>query len=387
MLEAAARRAVQNQRQSARTCRIIIAAFLFGVLVQAPYARAQQPAAIPVGTTAAALRPITQATEFVGRVEAMEHVNIRARVTGFLQQVLFKEGDLVKEGDILYRIEPDTFEAAVMQARGALLQAQAKYANASVQRARTEELVKTNTAAQATLDRDVAAEKTAQGEVIVATSNLKSAEINFGYTQITAPISGEVGRSAFTKGNVVGPDSGPLTEIVSRDPMYVTFPVSQREFLKVQSAEGRKKREEALRIHIRFSNGSSYDHPGQINFVDVKVDRATDTVLVRATMPNPDGALIDGQLVRVSVEAEKPEEKVLVPQSALIVDQQGTYVFVVEDGKAAVKRVKVGGESGPNAIIDAGLKGGEQVIVQGMESLRPGTPVTASPAPPPLTQG
>jgi membrane fusion protein (multidrug efflux system) len=347
---------------------------------------AQQAGAIPVATLAAEVRPITSSNEFVGRVEAIEHVEIRARVTGFLQEVLFKEGDVVKEGDLLYRIEPDSFQAAVIQARGALLQAQATYTNASLQRARTEELVKTNTAAQATLDRDIAAEKTAQGQVITADANLKTASINFGYTEITAPIAGEVGRTRFTKGNVVGPDSGPLTEIVSRDPMYVTFPVSQREFLRVQQEQERRHREQVLSVRIRFSNGVTYDQVGQINFVDVKVDRATDTILVRATMPNPNGTLIDGQLVRVSVEAEKPQEKVLVPQSALIVDQQGTYVFVVEDGKATVKRVKLGGESGPDAIVDSGLKGGEQVIVQGMESLRPGTPVIASPAPPPLNR-
>ena len=365
------------------------AAILLCMMAQVSYSRAQQqqPSAIPVGTVAAEVRPITRATEFVGRVEAMEHVDIRARVTGFLQQVLFKEGDPVQEGDVLYKIEPDTFQAAVMQARGALLEAQAKYANATAQRARTEELVKTNTAAQATLDRDVAAEKTAQGQVIVASSNLKTAEINLGYTDIAAPISGEVGRSRFTKGNVVGPDSGPLTEIVSRNPMYVSFPVSQREFLKVQEEEERKKQQQGLAVRIRFSDGSAYGQVGQINFVDIKVDRATDTVLMRATLPNPNGTLIDGQLVRVSLEAEKPVDKVLVPQSALIVDQQGTYVFVVEDGKAAIKRVKLGGESGPNAIVDSGLKGGEQVIVQGMESLRLGTPVVASPAPPPVTQG
>lgn len=365
--------------------RYIATAALFGAIAQALPSQAQQPSAIPVGTVAAEVRPITRATEFVGRVEAIEHVDIRARVTGFLQQVLFKEGNLVKEGDILYRIEPDTFQAAVMQARGALLQAQAKYANASAQRARTEELVKTNTAAQATLDRDIAAEKTAQGEVIVASSNLKTAEINLGYTEIVAPISGEVGRSKLTKGNVVGPDSGSLTEIVSRNPMYVTFPVSQREFLKVEEEERRRK-SEALTVRIQFSDGSTYDQPGQVNFVDVKVDQATDTVLVRAGLPNPNGSLIDGQLVRVSVEAEKPEDKVLVPQSALMVDQQGTYVFVVEDGKAAVKRVKLGGELGPDAIVESGLKGGEPVIVQGMESLRQGTPVIASPAPPPLSR-
>ena len=360
----------------------ICAAALLSAIAPVIPAWGQQPSAIPVATVAAAVRPIARTTEFVGRVEAIEHVDIRARVTGFLQQIAFKEGDLVKEADVLYRIEPDSFQAAVMQARGALLDAQAKFANASAQRARTEELVRTDAAARATLDRNVAAEKSAQGDVITADANLKTAGINLSYTEITAPISGEVGRSKFTKGNVVGPDSGPLTEIVSRDPIYVTFPVSQREFLKVQQEE-RKKKEQALAIRIRFSDGSKYDQLGRINFVDVKVDRATDTVLVRATMPNPSGMLIDGQLVRVSVEAEKPEEKVLVPQAALIVDQQGPYVFVAEDGKAAVKHVKLGGESGPFAIVDAGVKGGEQVIVQGMESLRPGALVIASPAPPP----
>jgi membrane fusion protein, multidrug efflux system len=387
MLKTTTRRVFRDQATGMRK-RHWAAAVLLVVMAEVPQVGAQQqPSAIPVGTVAAEVRPITRATEFVGRVEAIEHVDIRARVTGFLQQVLFKEGDLVKEGDILYKIEPDTFQAAVAQARGALFEAQAKYANATAQRARTEELVKTNTAAQATLDQNIAAEKTAQGQVIIASSNLKTAEINLGYTEITAPISGEVGRSRLTKGNVVGPDSGPLTEMVSRDPMYVSFPVSQREFLKVQEEEERKKHQQALAVRIRFSDGSTYGQVGNINFVDVKVDRATDTVLMRATMPNPNGTLIDGQLVRVSLEAEKPEEKVLVPQSALIVDQQGTYVFVVEDGKAAIRRVKLGGESGPNSIIDSGLKGGEQVIVQGMESLRPGTPVIASPAPPPLTQG
>ena len=164
--------------------------------------------------------------------------------------------------------------------------------------------------------------------------------------------------------------------------MYVTFPVSQREFLKVQQQEARKARQQALAVRIRFSDGSTYDQAGRINFVDVTVDRATDTVIVRATMPNPNGTLIDGQLVRVSVEADKPEEKVLVPQTALIVDQQG-HVFIVADGKAVIRRVKPGGESGPYVIVDDGLKGGEQVVVQGMESLRAGSPVLASPAPAP----
>ena len=154
---------------------------------------AQQPAAIPVGTLAAELRPITKSTEFVGRVEAIERVEIRARVTGFLQDILFKDGAIVKEGDVLYRIERASFDAAVQQARGALLEAQGKYANASAQRARTEELVKTAAASKALLDERVGAETGAQGEVVIADANLKTANVNLGYTEITAPISGEIG--------------------------------------------------------------------------------------------------------------------------------------------------------------------------------------------------
>ena len=364
-----------------RPSAVLLIIALLSLATPAP-GQTQQPAAIPVGTVAAALRPVTQATEFVGRVEAMERVDIRARITGFLQKILFKEGDTVKEGQPLYEIEPDTYQAAEIQARGALLQAQARFANATVQRARTEELVKTKTAAQATLDERIADEKTAQGEIVSADANLKTAQINLGYTEIVAPITGEVGLSKYTVGNLVGPDSGPLTQIVSRDPMYISFPVSQREFLQVHRDVDQAGRKD-LAIKIRFSDGSLYDQTGSINFVNVTVDRATDTVLVRATMPNPDGALIDGQLVRVSVESAKPLEKVLVPQTALLADQQGTYVFTVQDGKAVVTRVKLGGEQGAYSVIDQGLKGGEQVVVQGMEALRAGAQVIASPVPPP----
>jgi RND family efflux transporter MFP subunit len=217
----------------------------------------------------AELKPVTQAVEFVGRIEAVERVDIRARITGFLQKITFKEGVTVKQGQVPYEIEPDNFEAAVLQARGALYQAQAKYANASAQRARAEELVKTSATSRAELDRQVAAEKAAQGEVIAADANLKTATINLNYAQITAPISGEIGRTKVTVGNVVGPDSGPLTTIVSRDPMYVTFPVSQREFLKLESAEQRRRQQAGLGVQIRFSDGTVYAENGQINFADV----------------------------------------------------------------------------------------------------------------------
>ncbi len=340
---------------------------------------AQAPAPTRVGTVLAEKEPINPAQEFVGRIEAVERVNVRARVTGFLQEVLFKEGDSVKEGDILYRIEREPFEAALEQARGALVKAKGVVVNAAGQLGRAETLLTKQTGSVATRDQRLAEEQTAKGDELIAEANLQTANINLGYTEIKSPISGLIGRTSVTKGNVVGPDSGILTTIVSQNPMYVTIPVSQREFLQL---EGDKRRAggQGLSANLRFSDGSAYEFPGKFNFVDVSVDRATDSVLVRASVPNPQGRLIDGQLVKVSIQGEEPEEKILVPQAALIADQQGVYVFIVEDGKAAVRRVKIGGESGPNAIVESGLEGGEQVVVEGIEALRQGAPVIAAPA-------
>ncbi|MEI5665673.1 efflux RND transporter periplasmic adaptor subunit [Bosea sp. CCNWLW174] len=343
-------------------------------------ALAQQPAptAIPVGTVMAEKRAITQTADFVGRIEAVNRVDIRARVTGYLEEVLFKDGATVAEGAPLFRIERAPFEAAVEQAQGALEKAQGALQNATVQRQRAEELLRTNAGSVAIRDQRVAEEKGAQGDLTVAEANLKSAQINLGYTEIKAPIAGRIGRTKVTKGNVVGPDSGVLAQIVSDDPMYVTFPVSQREFLALKTnrlpADG-----SAPLVSLKFSDGSTYDQKGRVDFVDVSVERSTDTVLVRATLPNPGGKLLDGTLVRVGVQAPQSEEKVLVPQSALIADQQGSYVFAVEDGKAVVKRVKVGAEAGSYIAIDQGLSGNEQIVIQGLQNLRPGVPVLASP--------
>ena len=253
------------------------------MLSLSPVAVAQQAAGqpIPVGTVVATKQPINQATEFVGRIEAIDRVDIRARVTGFLQQTFFKEGDTIKEGDKLFLIDPAPFEAALQQTQGALLQAQGTLTNATLQRQRADELVKTQAASIAERDQRVAAEQNAQGAVVIAEANQKTAAINLGYTTILAPVSGRIGRANVTKGNVVGPDSGTLVLIVSQDPIYVTFPVSQREFLRLRE-EGSKTRKDGYEVKLRFATGTVYDHDGKIDFVDVTVNKATDTILVRA---------------------------------------------------------------------------------------------------------
>jgi len=359
---------------------VIMCVLLIMSPIRSP-AIAQTPAPAIVGTVLISKRPVTKALGFVGRIEAMNKVEVRARVTGYLESVLFKEGDKVAAAAPLFRIEREPFDAAVQQAKGNVLKAKGVLANASLQRARAEELLAKQTGTAAVRDVRVAEEQTAFGDVTVAEAQLDAAAINLSYTQITSPIAGIISRTNVTKGNVVGPDSGVLTTIVSQDPTYVVFPVSQREFLRLEN-EKRKVAGNDLKVSLRFSDGSTYDREGKINFVDVTVDKSTDTITVRAIVPNPDGRLIDGQLVQVTVEGNKPQEKVTVPESALLADQQGVYVFVVEDGKAQVRRLKLGGEIGSDSIVESGLAGGEQVIVEGTDRVRPGGAVTASPVTP-----
>jgi membrane fusion protein, multidrug efflux system len=355
----------------------ILALILPGAAI-APAAAQQAPQAVV--SVYAERQPIAKTLTFVGRVEARERVIVQARVKGFLEAVLFKEGDFVRKGDKLYQIEKGLFQAAVDDAQGALERAKAAKVLTEVELQRKEELLAKQAGTVVARDIALSADEQARGTILSAQANLDTANINLGYTDIVSPIDGKISRTSITPGNVVGPETGSLTLIVSEDPMYITFPVSQRDLLQAK-LNGHSDDIKDIKVRIRFSNGTVYDKVGAINFVDVSVNRATDTVTARATMANPEGVLIDGQLVNVDLESGQPEERVVVPQAALIADQKGIYVFVIEDGKAAIRRVKVSGETGPNAVIAEGLNGGEQVIVEGIQSVRPGTPVQASPMP------
>jgi membrane fusion protein (multidrug efflux system) len=302
-----------------------------------------------------------------------------ARVKGFLEDVKFTEGDLIKVGTPLYMIEQGLFKAAVEQAQGALERSKAAKTLSEIQLQRAQELLTRQAGTVVARDQALAADQQAQGQILIDQANLDTANINLGYTEISSPIDGKIGRTNITKGNVVGPDSGSLTLVVSQDPMYVTFPVSQADVLEARK-DGQTNVKN-IKVMLRFSDGSTYDQVGEINFVDVTVDRSTDSVTLRATIANPKGLLIDNQLVRVILESGTPVEKVVIPQAALIADQEGIYVFAVVDGKAAVKRVKVGDESGTGIVVESGLSAGDLVIVEGLQSIRPGVTVRATPMP------
>lgn len=341
---------------------------------------AQQAAsqAVPVGTVAVEMRPVTGSLTVTGRIAAIDRVELRARVDGFLEEVAFDEGQTVAEGALLYRIERAAFEAAARSAEGALVQARAARDLADIQFARAQELLDRNSGTAVARDQAKAEADRSAGAVIEAEAALARAMIELGYTEIKAPVAGRIGRTALTRGAVVGPASGVLATIVSQDPMHVVFPVSAREFLRPDAA-GAKPDPASIRVRLKFLNGVFFTQEGRIDFVDVSVDQATDTVQARAAIANPDRVLIDGQLVTVVLESGNPVEKPVAPQQALLADQSGLYVFTVEDGKAAARRVRAGGTLGADIVIEQGLAAGELVVVEGVERLRPGVAVTAQP--------
>jgi membrane fusion protein, multidrug efflux system len=339
----------------------------------------QEPQAIPVAVVKVAGAPVEPALEFVGRVSAVDRVDVRARVKGFLEAVLFKEGDAIKKGAPLYRIEKGQFEGDVKQAEGALLRSKAAKDLSSIQLKRAEDLLAKQTGTAVARDQALAADQQAQAQIIGNQGALDIARLSLSYTDIVAPVAGKISATNVTVGNVVGPDSGVLTTIVSQDPMYVKFPVSEREFLKMRE-NGQNVPVDKIRVGVRFADGSTYAQSGAIDFVDVRVDKATDTINVRASVPNPKGALVDGQFVRVVVQTVKPEEKLVVPQAALMADQNGVYVFVVKDGKAEARRITTGGAFKDNLVVREGLSEGDLVIVDGLQKVRPGAPVRATPA-------
>jgi membrane fusion protein (multidrug efflux system) len=330
---------------------------------------------------AAERRDIESQSEFVGRVVAIDRVELRARVQGFLKERSFTEGKSVAVDEVLFQIEPDQYQAIVEQRKADVAKAEADAENADAQLARGQELVKNKNIAQSQVDELKAAASIAEASIAQAKAALTAAELDLGYTQITAPIAGRVGLASYTVGNLVGPSSGSLATIVSIDPIYVDFPLTQRQLLEARremQASGTDA--SGVVVRLRLSDGSLYDQSGRINFVDVTTDPGTDSVTLRAEIPNPDGILVDGQYVGVVLQAGEPQSAIVIPQSALQLDQQGVFVMIVDDdNKAQVRRIEVGDNQGANIAVTTGLKAGELVITEGVQKVRPGQVVTATP--------
>ena len=273
----------------------VFAAGLLSLLLSGATAHAQG-APLPAVTVApVASREVRETADFVGRVTPINKVDIVARVPGYIEQRFFTEGQMVKTGDLLFRIEQDTYKAAVEQQMANLAKAKATEVNAALQLARGKALVRNQNISQETVDQRAADEATAQADVLAAQAALDQAQINLGYTEIHAPIDGRIGLANFTVGNLVGPNTGTLATIVSQDPTYVIFQASERDVLeyKRRIAEfGDKNGHVAVRV--RLPDGTLYAQPGLTNFLDIQVTGSTDTIAVRAELPNPQGLLTAG---------------------------------------------------------------------------------------------
>ncbi|MGO1076237.1 efflux RND transporter periplasmic adaptor subunit [Inquilinus sp. CA228] len=335
-----------------------------------------------VGVVTAAKRPVAAGVTFVGRVQAVNKVDLVARVEGFLQQRNYTEGQEVKAGELLFVLEKDTYQASVDQAQANLASAQATADNDKLQTDRARELIKNQNVAQSTLDDRIAAEKSAVAAVQQNQAALEQAQINLGYTQIAAPFDGRVGISTFSVGALVGPSTGTLATIVSQDPIYVIFPVSDRFIQDVQQQTGTGRVEpQDVVVKLTLANGSDYPETGKIDFTDVKVDQNTDTLMVRAVFANPKRILTDGQYARVTAERKDPVEALVIPQRAILTDQTGNFVLVVGEGnKAAAKHITTGANQGADVVVQQGLNDGDVVIVDGVQKVRPGQEVNPAPA-------
>lgn len=345
-----------------------------------------QPATAPtpaVTVVKVERRDITPSVTFTGRIEAVDKVDLRARVEGFLEKRLFKEGQEVEAGDLLFVIEKAPYQAEIESIQATIARAQASLDLAMIEQRRQQQLVQKQAVAQAVLDQVVAKAAEARADLQRQQANLTKAELDLSYTDIKAPISGRIGRSVFTVGDFVGPSSGTLATIVSQDPMYVTFPVTQRQLLEVRkaSAEGQAD-PRSIAVKVRLADGTLYKEVGRIDFVDVQVSQGTDTVQVRASLANPDRLLVDGQLVTVAAETAQPKPALLIPQAAVQIDQAGRFVLRVGEGdKVEVQRITVGDEQDGSYIVTNGLEAGERVITEGLQKVRPGMVVRPAEAP------
>lgn len=345
---------------------------------------AKQQAAAPqppaVTTMRVASKPLTPTLTFTGRIEAVDRVDLLARVAGYLDKRLFEEGAEVREGDLLFVIEKAPYQTEVNRVKAGIAGAQAALTRANLDFGRQEQLAQREVASQARLDTARSQQGQSQADVMAQKAALEKAELDLGYTDIKSPVTGRIGRAQFSVGSFVNPSSGTLATVVRQDPMYVTFPVSQRELLAVRQraiATGGDPR--AVKVRLRLADGSIYRHAGSLNFVDVQVSPTTDTVAVRATLPNPDRLLIDRQIVGVIVETAEPTVALFIPQQALQVDQTGPFVLVVDkEEKVEVRRIQLGPGREGEAVVAGGLQEGERVITEGVQKVRPRQVVQAT---------
>jgi len=351
-----------------------------------PEAKAQPVPKVTV--TPVVAQELYDSDEYTGSAEASEAVEVRARVFGYLKSIDFKDGDFVKEGQTLFTIEPDEYQAIHEQSVSRIELHQAKYELAKSKLARDAKLVKSKAVSQEEYEESIAAAKEAAAQIDAAKADANRTAVDLKYTILKAPISGRIDRAMVTKGNLLtgGMGSGTLlTKIVKEQPMYVYFDVDERSLLRymrqranTSEATPGSLRDLRMACYARLADETDFKHEGQLDFAASEVNATTGTARIRGVFANADRALASGMFVRVRVPVSRPYEALLVPERALATDQNIKFVYVVGDDDTATRRsITLGDQRDDMRIVTEGLKAGERVIVKGLQRVKPGQKVEA----------
>ena len=338
----------------------------------------------PVGYVVVREEPVTLTTELPGRTAAFETSEVRPQVNGLVLERLFVEGDVVRKGQALYRIDPAPYQAQVASARAALTRAQSSIASSAALARRYGELVKINAIARQEFENAQTAAAQARADVAAQQAALRTAQIDLARTTIRAPITGRIGRSVFTTGALVSASQANALATIQRlDPIYVDIQESSADLLKLrqQILSGQLTRDGNARVKLKLEDGSEYGPQGVLRFADVTVDPTTGSQVIRALFPNPNGLLLPGMFVRASLVEGTQANGMLVPQRAVSRDEKGqaTVMVVGADNKVQMRTLQTTRAVGENWLVTSGIKPGDKIIVEGAMMLRPGMPVQGKP--------
>ncbi|SDU11236.1 membrane fusion protein, multidrug efflux system [Stappia sp. ES.058] len=369
-----------------RMRRLAIAIGLAGALgACSPSEEASAPKAPPPSVTVAAAvsQDVRQSAEFVGQIAAVDNVNLISRVSGFLDSKKVPDGATVKSGDLLFTIERAPYEAALASAKAEAARAEAEAALKAADLERDKDLFDKGHVSKAKYQATLAAKEQAEAAVDAAKAAVTQANLNLSYTDIHAPFDGQLGKTNFSVGDVVGPTSGPIARLVRTAPMYVSFSISEKDYLDAVrstggSPENLKESGKQPDIHILLPNGQRYKEDGKIVFIDNSVDPATGTIAIRGQFPNADRLLVAGTFVTVVIEAGESAKEIVIPQSAVQRDQSGPFVLAVGSQENVEQRhVELGEQIDTKFVVKSGLQVGERVITEGLQKVRPGVSVNA----------
>jgi membrane fusion protein, multidrug efflux system len=334
-------------------------------------AEAPPPPPPAVDVAQVVTKSVRQWDEFTGRIAAIGAVDIRPRVSGYIDRIAFKEGDMVKAGDLLFVIDPRPYRAAYESAEAQLERTRASARLAEQQNKRAESLIKTGTISIDTYDTRSAALGQTGADVHAAEAALASAKLNLDFTEVRSPIAGRVSRALLTLGNLVQADQTVLTTVVSQDPVYVYFQPDEQSFLRYHElARNGERANSDNPVRVGLASETGFPHSGTVNFVNNQVDAATGTINVRATVPNPDGVFVPGLYARVQLEGRAEYMAMLIDDKAIMTDQDRKYVYVLgPDDKAKRKDVVLGSVHDGLRVVQSGLDANDRVIVAGLQKI------------------